>query len=263
MKKLSVSCFLISIACSASLWADPLPGHTPLSSLPKDATLIVKKEIPVIKTSRDGKEHFFFYRVSRNSRFDLNRNVWIRCQNKRTFQAQAHDPVKLKIKSVTFDKPLQIYSMDDKPIYVMHEMDMYFTTDQPELDAGCHVNIDTADLPEPRTVGEAMAYLAEYFDLVNDVDPYAGMEKSIVIDLLMAKITNSLKAEDHLSALKAFARLERMGENLPESYYYYYAETLLKAGNKEKARTYATLYLNKYGKKGKYYSQAVDIMSRV
>jgi len=272
MKSLKNLTALFSLASIASLsmalmpmaHADPLPGSTLLSRLPKDATLLVKKEFALDRPTVRGEEYFFFiYRVSRNSRYDLNRSVWIRCQNSRSFPSRQNDPVKLRIKSVVADNPLQIYDSNSNPIYVLHELNMYFTTDQPALDAGCRIRIDTADLPEPTTVAQAMEYLSTYFEFVNDVDPYAGLEKSVVVDLLMAKITNSLKADDNASALKAFAQLEKTSDQLPESFYYYYAETLAKAGDKGQARSYAALYLKKYGRNGKYYKQAVDVMSRV
>lgn len=85
MKKLLNLCVTSLLAVSPSLWADPLAGHTLLTSLPRDATLLLKKEITLAKPI--GKDFFFFYRVSKNTEFDLTRGVWVRCKNKRALNA--------------------------------------------------------------------------------------------------------------------------------------------------------------------------------
>lgn len=114
------------------------------------------------------------------------------------------------------------------------------------------------------------------------VTAYA-VDQDVQVDLLMAKITSALKADRAAEALPSFAQLESMEPSLktplPESFYFYYIDTLDKAGDKEKAlgsdhnqaflndklnaNSRAEAYLEKHGKKGKYYSQVIEIKSRL
>lgn len=116
----------------------------------------------------------------------------------------------------------------------------------------------------PETVADFNRRVRGYLQIIgDDPDPYPGMEKSMVVDIVMAKIMAGIKEEKYKKILPEFAFLEKQGVNLPESFYYYYTEALDKSGERDKARTHASDYLKKYGKKGKYYQQAVEIMSRL
>jgi hypothetical protein len=94
-----------------------------------------------------------------------------------------------------------------------------------------------------------------------------GASKEVQLDLLMSKITVLLKADKATDALPYFAQLEglesSLSKPLPESFHFYYIETLDKAGNKTKALERANVYLEKFGKKNKYYGQVIEIMSRL
>jgi hypothetical protein len=108
--------------------------------------------------------------------------------------------------------------------------------------------------------------VGDYFELVSSdpsIDPYAGMDRSIVLELLMAKITTAMKANKHEEALPHFARLEKLGTPLPESFYYYYIQALGQANQKLDAKTRATNYLTTYGNKGKYYAKVIELLAEL
>jgi hypothetical protein len=92
-------------------------------------------------------------------------------------------------------------------------------------------------------------------------------DKDVQVDLLMAKITASLKANKATDALPYFAELESMeptlAKPLPQSFHYYYIDALSKSGNNDKALSRAEIYLNKFGKKGKYYDKVIESMAPI
>lgn len=94
-----------------------------------------------------------------------------------------------------------------------------------------------------------------------------AVEQDVKVDLLMAKITASIKADKATDALPYFAELEGMesslAQPLPQSFHYYYIETLSKSGNNDKALSRADIYLSKFGKKGKYYAKVIEIISPI
>lgn len=123
-----------------------------------------------------------------------------------------------------------------------------------------------SDGERPKTIDDFDRRLGLYFQIIYDnpaYNPYPGMDRETVTDLLMAKITTALKANDPTKALPEFARLEKLGVSLPESFYYYYTEALERARKREEARARVNDYLKKYGKQGKYYAQIIEIMSRL
>lgn len=93
-------------------------------------------------------------------------------------------------------------------------------------------------------------------------DPYRGMDPAIALDVMMKKITSSMEAGAPEKALPEFARIEKLGRPLPESFYYYYAEACSKAGREAEAKERARHYLNTYGRGGKYYAKAVDLLAK-
>lgn len=104
-----------------------------------------------------------------------------------------------------------------------------------------------------------------FFALLGISTPYAeSLDKSIQADILMKKITNALEKNRPAEGLPFFEELEALDMPLPESFYFYYIDTLDKSGvNADKTFERAEKYLTSYGKKGKYYERVIDIMSRV
>jgi len=94
-----------------------------------------------------------------------------------------------------------------------------------------------------------------------------AMDQDVQVDLLMAKITNALKQNRVADALPAFAQLESMEPTLQnplsEGFHFLYIDTLDKSGNHAKALSRANIYMDKFGKQGKYYDKVIEIMSRL
>lgn len=130
---------------------------------------------------------------------------------------------------------------------------------------GWAVVFSRSDGELPKTVADFNKLVGSQLQILYDdlsYDPYPGMDKGAVTDILMGKITEALKANRHAKAVPEFARLEKLGVSLPESFYYYYIEALDKAGRRAEARVRATNYLKDYGKQGKYHLEIVKFMSR-
>jgi len=89
-----------------------------------------------------------------------------------------------------------------------------------------------------------------------------ALDREVQIDILTSKITTLLKAGKNAEALQYFAELEGMQATLPESFDFFYIDTLDKSGKADKALERSEEYLKKYGKKGKYYGQVIEIVSR-
>jgi hypothetical protein len=80
--------------------------------------------------------------------------------------------------------------------------------------------------------------------------------------LLMTRISAALKTNDYRAALPWFRRLEERGKGLPEGFYYSHIAALSDAGEYPAARIRMNAYVKKYGKRGKYYPQVVELMSK-
>lgn len=85
----------------------------------------------------------------------------------------------------------------------------------------------------------------------------------ILTDILMTRITSAIKTREYYKALPSFKQLDQMDKNLPESFYYYYIEALASSGKSQDARVRIDAYLQKYGKKGKYYPQVLEVTSKL
>ena len=96
-----------------------------------------------------------------------------------------------------------------------------------------------------------------------ECDPdYPDLDTKTKTDIMISKITTAIKAERYKDALPYFVSLERKNSNLPESFYFHYIQSLSKAGYSEATNIQAQEYLKKYGSKGKYYTEVVEIMGR-
>lgn len=89
-----------------------------------------------------------------------------------------------------------------------------------------------------------------------------ALDKEVQIDILTNKITTLVKAGNNAEALPYFEQLEGMQATLPEAFDVMYIDVLDKAGKAEKALERGEAYLKKYGKKGKYYSKVIEVVSR-
>ncbi len=111
---------------------------------------------------------------------------------------------------------------------------------------------------------------------IGECDPYDSLDldEKTKENIMMSKITTAIKGERYKDALVYFISLEKHSNNLPESFYFYQIQTLLNAadsgghsmgvGNalRQAVSIKAKEYLKKYGSKGKYYAEVVEIMGR-
>ena len=95
-----------------------------------------------------------------------------------------------------------------------------------------------------------------------DYDAYPDLDQKTKTDIVMSKITTAIKEERYKDALPYFLLLEIHGSNLPESFYFYQIQTLSKVFKGNVINIKAQEYLKKFGSKGKYYAEVVEIMGR-
>ena len=93
-------------------------------------------------------------------------------------------------------------------------------------------------------------------------NPYEGLDKKTVRDIVMSKITTALKDSRYNDAIPHFNYLENNDSDLPESFYFYQINTLYNAGNKAVAASKAQAYLKKYSSNSKYYPAVIEIMGK-
>ena len=94
-------------------------------------------------------------------------------------------------------------------------------------------------------------------------NPYEGLDKKTVRDIVMSKITTALKDSRYNDAIPHFNYLENNDSDLPESFYFYQINTLYNAGNKAVAASKAQAYLKKYSSNSKYYAEVIEIMGKL
>lgn len=87
--------------------------------------------------------------------------------------------------------------------------------------------------------------------------------QSLDADLLMARIGRALKTENFYEALSAIAEYEKKG--LPQTDDIAYAQALALARSKQYVRALPVIkqYLERYGRKGAYYAQALELHAEV
>jgi hypothetical protein len=240
MKFFYATATLLLMVCSLVMANDePVPGHTLMSDLPEGSRILIKDNIAVDEPnySKAG-----FGKILQGKR---SRLIFLNSKAARFFKARdVHF-----IKHVNPNSGLGILEL--------------VLEDSGEV-SYISLSYNIIDGEFPKTVNDFNNSVGDYFQIIyDDPDSYPGMEESMVVDIVMNKITESLKANQHAKALPHFAFLEKQNVPLPESFYYYHTETLEKTGKKIEARVHAINYLKKYGKKGKYYAQVLGIMSRL
>ncbi|PWF49177.1 hypothetical protein [Massilia glaciei] len=226
MMKTIASLIVLLCCASAANSADELiPGDMDLDDIPKDTWVVFKKS--------------FSMRMDEN--FIYERGEFINRESQGAMKYQKGDVCKI-----------------GSPLVTPNHVRQYFICERGSLS----VVLKRSD----NTAGEFRSLFGHYFELVSSdpsLDPYAGMDRSIVLELLMTKITNAIKENKHEEALPHFVRLEKLGTPLPESFYYYYIQALAGANQKLDAKTRATNYLTTYGKKGKYYAKVIELLAQL
>ncbi len=253
VKQLLLSIIVLAMGIPAFAYDKEVPGNTPLASLPKGSRLVV------IESFRT-KEGYNGRWKARVHGWDTNTISQIECDNKISFENGEIMPI----------EDFSISGKDASEAYVS----IHFTSEYSGKKCYGGITYYISDGRLPVTVNDFNSIGISYFKIIyDDPDPYPGMDKGVVVDIVMKKITAAIKAGENATAankageyakaLTEFSFLEKQGEKLPESFYYYYTETLEKTGKKAEAREHANDYLKRYGKGGKYYSQVIEIISRL
>lgn len=87
----------------------------------------------------------------------------------------------------------------------------------------------------------------------------ASERQAIVIGRLKTRLLQS----DHARALDEFAALEALGVDLPASFLYMYAQSLIKTGAREKGQDYLQRYIVASGEQGTYAAEARAQIARL
>ena len=258
MRNILCGVLLLMIGLPVFASNDPVPVNAPLMRLPDGARLVLKTRIDVYEQNLlndPGILKIFGSYSYLSLNIDDNGSVLL---EEGTFL-----PIVKTVTSIAEVKTALPYIITSRSAGRQKMLVIEWVNSRSLRGA---VWLDERDGELPNSVDDFNRWLGKYFQIIYDDpgnDPYPGMEKGMVVDIVMAKITAALKANKYAEALPHFSLLERRGAALPESFYYYYTDTLEKSGQKDKARASAAAYLKSYGKTGKYYPQVVEIMSRL
>ena len=232
MKKIMFGVFLWIFGLSAWAAYQNVPEDAILGNLPEDSVVLVLRDIKMTYERVD-------YRSSYLEPFTTDVNS----RRGETLTADSYIPIS-EVR--------------------LHEGSVYIGL-KTQSGMDYTINFDRSKKLPPTTVREFHDRVGNYFRIFKidplAYDPYPGVAKDIVVDLVMTKIVKAIQSGKYSESIKEFAYLERLGIPLPESFYYYYTQSLSKAGKKEDARTRALDYLKRFGKNGKYYTQVIEILS--
>jgi len=125
------------------------------------------------------------------------------------------------------------------------------------------LNISPSQIPPVFSPdGKLFVYNGNVYPGATITDPYYGKSSKLVEDIIMVRITTAIGANKWEEAISSLDELENLGVNLPESFYYYQIDTLMKAEKKEQAHQKAEAFILKYGDKASHYSRMVEILSQ-
>ena len=258
MRNILCGVLLLMIGLPAFASNDPVPGNTLLTRLPDGTRLVVKAKMNVYEQNQSndpGIVKIFGSYSYLSLNIDNNTSVLL--------EEGTPLPIVKTVTSINEVRTASPYVITSRSAGRKKMLVIEWVNSRSLRGA---VWLDERDGELPNSVDDFNRWLGKYFQVIYDdpgSDPYPGMEKGLVLDIVMGKITAALKANKYAEALPHFALLERQGTALPESFYYYYTDTLEKAGQKDKARAGAATYLKNYGKTGRYYPQVIELMGRL
>lgn len=90
----------------------------------------------------------------------------------------------------------------------------------------------------------------------------AGLPMNLKRDKYLVAFTSALKTENYIEAVLYANLLDRLGEAMEDSFYYFWGEALLAVGSPDAAVEKLNFYLTRVGSSGKYYTQALQLILR-
>jgi hypothetical protein len=120
---------------------------------------------------------------------------------------------------------------------------------------------DSEYAPKVRKIIADKKKAQEIASLKSKYDLDAGLPSDVRRDKYMIALSNHLKSQQYPEALVYFEWIERLGADMPPSFDYFYGEALLRTGDPAGAITKLYAYLRKAGAEGKYYTQALELVS--
>ena len=245
---------LLSFFFMSSVQCQEISESVLIKDLPPGLAIMVKKEI----RSRDGGPPFYyFYKYDYSKKLDTSSGFTIRCKSSYYFTPNEKFPKLLYVNRV---RPFVLPSSSGDYVFSWNTITFYFTSDDNPKSDECEFEINALDNAMPLTVKDALKYAEGYISFI-DSDPYAKLDDDTALKIIMKKITDAVASGRYKESLLSFSMLERRKIDLPEEFYYFYAQALKNTDNKDKAMEYSTKYLSKYGKKGKYYEKVTDLIA--
>ena len=90
-----------------------------------------------------------------------------------------------------------------------------------------------------------------------------AINDAIQADRLMLKAVAAVESKDYTKAVNIFEDIEKLDAELPPSYLYYYALSLSEAGKLKPALKKLDSYLNRAGRNGDFYKEALELYNTV
>ena len=88
----------------------------------------------------------------------------------------------------------------------------------------------------------------------------AELSPEVRFDLLKTRLVSAVKADDPKKTLEVISKLRGLKIKLPASVDYFEAKSLLAVGKHDAAHKAAENYINRAGRKGKYYAKVLEII---
>lgn len=107
-------------------------------------------------------------------------------------------------------------------------------------------------------INERKATLISRLEAVEEKD--AGLPMNLKRDKYLVAFTSALKSENYIEAVLYANLLDRLGEAMEDSFYYFWGEALLAVGSPDAAIEKLNFYLTRVGSTGKYYTKALQLV---
>lgn len=251
------------ITSALNVNAQALSAGSSLRDLPQGTALLLRKNIALKPhpwaakyTGKEAEEGWYWHKTGFNTKANTQEGFVITCEKQIEFSSV---PRTVFILMKPEFRQIKMMTASDYE-YTSHSIIYGLTAKINGSDEQCKITLQLVENEFPQTIEGALPYLNDVFSFVES-DPYAEFDDETASRILMKKITNGIASGDHIEALANFSLLENRSTDLPEEFYYFYARSLKETGHKPQAMLYATKYLSKYGKSGRYYQKTIDMVA--